>query len=418
MKLFTYLAFIITLILGACSSNINNEFEQNTDQLLVEGPWHLEFRLPGNNILPVDFSLTKVDASYQIEFLNASEKIRTTNITINKNKITIKDDVFNSWFEGNIISPTKITGFWYKDDITYKLPFEAKQTVVDRFPKPENMGNSHPNISGTWQVEFSKGTDNEYKSIGQFQQVDNYVTGTFMTETGDFRYLEGNMYNNNLYLSCFDGAHAFLFKASFINNVLEGNFWSGSHWEEPWVASRNEKFKLTNPDSLTFLKEGFETVNFKLPNLHGDSISLSDEKYKNKVIIVNIMGPWCPNCKDETAYLTELYNKYHETGLEVVALSFDKTDDFKICKNNLTKIQHHFGAKYDFLIAGKASKIEAAKVLPMLNQIMSYPTSIFIDKKGKVRKIRTGFYGPGTGSYYTQYTEQTDSFVQTLLNGK
>ncbi|HRP58875.1 MAG TPA: TlpA disulfide reductase family protein, partial [Vicingus sp.] len=153
-------------------------------------------------------------------------------------------------------------------------------------------------------------------------------------------------------------------------------------------------------------------------NINDDSISLSDDKYRDKVVIVNIMGPWCPNCKDETAYLTELHKKYQSQGLEIVALSFDKTTDLETAKNNIRKIQKHFNAQFDFLIAGKASKIEAAKTLPMLNQIMSYPTTVFIDKKGKVRKIRTGFYGPGTGNYYKRYTEETDLFIQSLLKEK
>ena len=67
-------------------------------------------------------------------------------------------------------------------------------------------------------------------------------------------------------------------------------------------------------------------------------------------------------------------------------------------------------------LAGKASKIEAAKSLPMLNHIMSYPTTIFIDRNGVIRKIRTGFYGPGTGEYYNRYIEQTDGLVEKLLS--
>jgi thiol-disulfide isomerase/thioredoxin len=417
MKFLKYILVTSVGFLTACSNNNNQDMGKNSE-LLVEGTWHLDFMLSTTNKLPVEFILNKKDSTYEIEFSNAEEKIKTSNINIEGNKIVIKDEVFNSWFEGVIISPTKIKGFWYKENNTYKIPFEAQQGITERFPKPENLSNSQQNITGKYEVDFSKGTDDHYKAIGQFQQVDNYVTGTFMTETGDYRFLEGNMYNNNLYLSCFDGAHAFLFKASLINGVLEGNFWSGTHWEEPFVAIKNENFELHNPDSLTFLKEGFETINFKLPNTEGQLVSLTDEKYKNKVVIVNIMGPWCPNCKDETAYLTELYSKNNANGLEIVALSFDKTTDFETSKNNILKLKTHFNAEYDFLIAGEASKIVAAKVLPMLNQIMSYPTSVFIDRTGKVRKIRTGFYGPGTGNYYNRYTEETTIFVQQLLNEK
>ena len=236
-----------------------------------------------------------------------------------------------------------------------------------------------------------------------------------MTETGDYRYLEGNMYNNTLYLSSFDGSHLFLFKATLIGERLSGIFYSGTHWEEPWVASKNESIELTHPDSLTYLKEGYDKLAFTFPNTKGDSVSLTDDKYKGKVVIVNIMGPWCPNCKDETAYLAELYKNNHEKGLEIIALSFDKSGKFEVAAANILKVQSHFNANYDFLIAGKANKISAAESLPMLNHIMSYPTSIFIDRKGNIQKIRTGFYGPGTGSYYTRYTEQTNDFIARLL---
>ena len=395
-----FIKYILATSIGfsvACSNNDSQDMVKN-NELLVEGTWHLDFMLSTTNLLPVEFTLNKTDSSYEVEFSNAEEKIKTKDVSINGNKIVIKDAVFNSWFVGELVNSTKIKGFCFREHDTYKI--------------------HQPNISGKYEVDFSKGTDDHYKAIGLFQQVDNYVTGTFITETGDYRFLEGNMYNNNLYLSCFDGAHAFLFKASLINGVLEGNFWSGTHWEEPFVAIKNDNFELNNPDSLTFLKEGFETINFKLPNTEGKKVSLTDEKYKNKVVIVNIMGPWCPNCKDETAFLTDLYSKYNTQGLEIIALSFDKTDDFETSKNNIIKLQTHFKANYDFLIAGKANKIEAAKVLPMLNQIMSYPTSVFIDRTGKVRKIRTGFYGPGTGNYYKRYTDETHIFVQQLLNEK
>lgn len=412
MKFLRYI-FSIALILFLLGCNETKKTDK--PQLLVEGNWHLDFNISESTSIPADFILNKVDSNFSITFTNAEEKVDIIDIQINGKKIIIKDPVFNTWFEGKIINPTKISGFWYKEDKSYKIPFVAKHGITERFAAPEKLSKHQPNISGKWEVDFSKGTDNQYKAIGMFQQVDNYVTGTFITETGDYRYLEGNMYNNNLYLSTFDGTHAFLFKAAFINGNLEGNFWSGTHWEEPWVAVKNEQFELNNPDSLTYLKEGYDGLSFKFANTEGDSISLSDHKYQGKVTIVNIMGPWCPNCKDETAYLTQLYNKYHDKGLEIIALSFTNSNDFEKGKIATKKVKDFYNAKYDFLIAGKANKIEVAKALPMLGNFMSYPTSIFIDKSGKIRRIRTGFYGPGTGNYFTRYTDQTNEFIAKLL---
>jgi hypothetical protein len=58
---------------------------------------------------------------------------------------------------------------------------------------------------------------------------------------------------------------------------------------------------------------------------------------------------------------------------------------------------------YKIVFGGTSKKSEAAKTLPMLNHIMSYPTTIFIDRKGKIKKIQTGFNGPGTGKIYEDY---------------
>ena len=70
---------------------------------------------------------------------------------------------------------------------------------------------------------------------------------------------------------------------------------------------------------------------------------------------------------------------------------------------------------YDFVIAGTDDKDQASKTLPMLNRVVAFPTTIFIDKHGKVRKIHTGFNGPGTGKYYEQFKEQFNETVNELL---
>lgn len=415
MKKLLYLIFPIFLL--ACSDDVFEE--EKTAATLTEGTWIFTFQPSLENGTPVDVELIKEGDSFKMIFSNDTEKIVYDNLVIEDNKFKITDPVFNSWFEGKVINANKIQGVWHKENKEYKVPFIGVRSELERFKKPELMTDLHVDVTGKWQVDFSKdNAEDHYPAIALFKQDGEHLSGTFLTETGDYRFLEGNMYNDNMYLSCYDGAHLFLFKATMKNDTLIGHFWSGNHWDEPWIAYRNDAVELSNPDSLTYLKEGFDNLSFSFPNTNGEMISLADEKYQGKVVVVNIMGPWCPNCKDETAYLSDLYSDNKEKGLEIIALSFNKTDDFETSKITLNKLKTHFNAEYDFLIAGKANKIEAAKALPMLNHVMSYPTSIFIDRKGNIRKIRTGFYGPSTGDYYLRYTEQTNDFIAKLLAEK
>ena len=244
---------------------------------------------------------------------------------------------------------------------------------------------------------------------------DGRVTGTFGTETGDYRYLDGIMHGDSLLLSAFDGSHAFLFQAALRGDSLLGRFRSGIHSQEPWYAIRNEAFHLRDPDSLTFLKEGHEMVALRLPDLDGRSISPMDDPYKGHVRMVQVMGSWCPNCVDETVLLTELYDQYHQQGLDVFAVAFERYPEKDKAIASLKRFKDRLRVKYDVLYGGESRKEVASEKLPFLDHIMSYPTCIFIDRAGKVRRIRTGFYGPGTGEHYLNYKRNLKAFIEKML---
>ncbi|MGA9269931.1 MAG: TlpA family protein disulfide reductase, partial [Lutimonas sp.] len=70
---------------------------------------------------------------------------------------------------------------------------------------------------------------------------------------------------------------------------------------------------------------------------------------------------------------------------------------------------------YDFLIAGTSTTQSASESLPMLNRVMSFPTSIIIDRKGEVRRIHTGFSGPATGVYYEEFVDDFNQFMKDLI---
>ena len=384
-------------------------------ELLKLGGWVMEMDLNGE-VLPFSFELNKTNSTWGMAIINDQEKILVSDVVVKNDSLIAKLPVFESEFKLAIKDPENMVGLWlnYYKGPNYKINSVAKFFTRGWFR--ERPIKNVVQINPKYEVVFSKNTDSSYAAIGLFNQKENRLTGTFATETGDFRHLEGNVYGDSIFLSTFDGSHAFLFKGVSKGDSIMGNFWSGTHWKESWVAKPNDDFKLRNPDSLTFIKPEYDGINFSFENESGQIVSLSDETYKNKVVIVQVMGTWCPNCLDETNYFTELYRAYNSEGLEIVAIAFERTRTKEKGLNNIKRLKDRTGADYEILLGGSSSKDKAAEKLPMLNHVMSYPTAIFIDKKGNVRKIHTGFYGPGTGNLFLDYKKETELFIESLLN--
>lgn len=383
---------------------------------IAVGIWRAVLFLPDGE-LPFNFELKKVNAGYEITIINGEEKIKVDEITLTRDSLFARLPVYDSEIRVKIDNAT-LKGEWknYSRKTNQSIPFEAVHGLNYRFkPLP---GKFNPNnISGRWETDFSPGTKDSAKAIGVFNlEADYRVTGTFLTPSGDYRFLEGIFDNDSLFLSCFDGAFAYLFKARVTGNKMDGVFLSGNHWKTSWAAIRNELFELPNPDSMTFLKPGSERIAFTFPDLDSNLVSFSDEQFKNKVVVIQIMGSWCPNCLDETNFLVPFYNQYYDKGFEVIGLSFEKTDDFQKAASLVKRLQQRLQVKYTLLIAGDRQNISTA--LPMINRIMGYPTTLFIDKKGRVRKIHTGFSGPATGGEYEKFKDDFTAFIEKLLGEK
>ena len=404
MKARLLLTCFITALISGCA-------EEDRSKELI-GKWLFELQLP-SAVLPFNAEIMMDGDAPQFYAVNGEERIRADEFRVEKDSFFVQLPVFNTALIGTL-NDNGIAGFFldYSRKGDYRIPFQASRSFESRF---SIIAKPSIESSGKWKVLFSPGSDGEYEAIGQFEQIGTKATGTFLTKTGDYRYLEGNVSGDSLFLSCFDGSHAFLFKAKVSGDSIFGDFWSGSHWQENWIGVRDESFELPDPNTLTFLRDGYSQLDFSFENLEGDMVSLTDDVYKDKVVIVQVMGSWCPNCKDETSYLVSLHEKFHGQGLEVISLAFEKSDNKETNKRSLQRLKDHFNVPYEILLAGTASKKEAAEKLPMLNHVLSFPTSIFIDRTGEVRKIHTGFSGPGTGEYYQEFVEETDRFVTQLL---
>ena len=310
------------------------------------------------------------------------------------------------------INENSLNGYYiknYKED--YKLPFTASYNKSARFDEPKSTSV----FDGKWQTVFTEDDGKTFPAVGVFKQKGDLMTGTFLTETGDYRYLEGKASDNSMSLYTFDGNHAFIFNTTVEGDSIKGEFLSGKDYRATFTGYKDENAKLTDADKLTYLKEGYSKVEFSFPGLDGNLVTPNDEKYQNKVVLLQIFGTWCPNCMDETIFYSNWYKKNKDKGVEIIGLAYEAKDDFEYAKARVEKMKKKYNVNYDYVIAGVYDKEAAAKTLPMLNHVLSFPTTIFIDKKGKVRRIHTGFSGPATGKYYEDFVDDFNSFMNQLI---
>lgn len=400
MKTLYFVAF--SILVFSCSTKKPVELKTGTWRGVIEMQ---------NQQLPFQFDVEKKDSAYAVYLRNDTEKILLDDVTINGDSVTMMLHVFDAALKAKI-EGDKLSGEFVKFYATSaNLPFTATYGEDFRFT---NEKTASIDFTGKYEVKFFTEKDTTI-SVGVFKQTGNTVTGTFLTTTGDYRYLEGNVVGEELKLSAFDGNHAFIFTAKKSGDTVKGDYYSGKSGHESWVGVKNENAKMPDEESLTYLKAGYEKIEFSFPDLDGNKVSLADEKFKNKVVILQIFGTWCPNCMDETKYLKDWYTANKDRGVEILGLAYERKDDFTYASDRVKKMKAKWAVPYEFVIAGVNDKAKASETLPALNRVLAFPTTIFIGKDGKVKHIHTGFSGPGTGIYFEQFKERFNQIVNELL---
>ncbi len=357
-----------------------------------------------------------------IYVINAEERIKVDPVTITNDSVNFSMPTFESTFKTKRNSDGTLRGVWIKGtagDFQH-WPFYAVPNEEERFEK--NLGSAKYNIAGKWDVTITRANNTPRKAVAEFQQINDDLTGSFITPSGDYRYLQGIVTGDSLKLSTFDGAHAYTFYAKIAGNekITGGVFLSGINGKETWNAVKDQNVQEPVQEQPTKLKPGQSKLNFTFNDLDGKPVSINDERFKNKVVIVQIMGSWCPNCLDETKFLSEYYDMNRSRGVEIVSLAYEYSTDFERSKKSLDKFRKLFNVQYPMLITGVTSSDEkkTEKTLPQLTPIRAFPTSIFLDRTGKVREVHSVFYGPGTKQYFEEYKKIFSGIVEGLLKEK
>lgn len=388
------------------------------DPAIALGYYRVVLTLPAGE-LPFGLELKREGATTVAYLLNAQERLRCSEVMIKGSHVEIQ----MPGFENRIIADA--SDGQLKGELERTRPGAALQHIPlsaqlgDHFRFFAAPAPRAANVAGRWAVVFvDAGDGSKEKGVGEFAQSGDHVTGTFLAETGDHRYLEGQMRGDELFLSVFDGSHVFLYHARLgASGILQGDWWSGLTGHESWTGTRDQHAALPDAYAMTHMKDPSQRFSITFPDENGKPVSLDDPRFHGKVLIVTLAGSWCPNCHDEAAFLEPFYREYRPKGVEVVSLMFEYYGDFARAAESTVRFRKHYGIDYTTLIAGISNKEDAGKQLPMLDRVVAYPTTIFIDRSGHVQRIHTGFSGPGTGAHYDVLVKEFRTQVDRMLAG-
>jgi peroxiredoxin len=400
---------------GRASAEANTNGGANAGAGVKLGSYRVVLQTPGGE-LPFGLDLVQKDSQVVGYLVNGEERLLLSDVKITGAHLEIRMPGYE-----NVLS-ADATGDQLQGEIflvklrdkNQHVPLHATLGENYRFFKSSATDNA--DLSGRWAVNFIDDSGAPEVAVGEFNQSHDAVSGTFLTATGDHRFLAGQVKGDEVYLSTFDGAHVFLYKAKITQDgSLAGDFWSGLAFHEKWTARRDAGAHLPDAYGLTAMRAGVKHFDFAFPDLAGKTVSSQDPQFRGKVLIVALAGSWCPNCHDEAAFLAPLYKDYRAKGLEIVSLMFEHFGDFPRAAEATQRFRQHYDIEYTTLIAGISDKDDAAKKLPMLQSFVAFPTTIFIDRKGNVRKIHTGYSGPATGDHYVQFVNEVKTTLDQLL---
>jgi len=403
-------AYTIKHIFLFVSASLFGTISVLAQSFVAEGPWRGVFHNANGTDVPFNFEVKgKTATAAKVYLLNAEEKFEAGTVTQKGDSLYIPFDQFDNELALKI-GDKKLTGVLRKKDLSGKTtPVEA--TFGETFRFADNGEKPAADISGTYDVAFKSRNGTDEKKVGLFKQKGNKLYATFMSITGDSRFLEGVVQGNKFYLSSFIGSGASYYTGTFDTS---GQL-TGTAGGQAFTATKNDAAALPDPYKLTYLKEGYNSFDFSLPDVNGKKVSLKDAKYKKKVVIVTITGTWCPNCIDEAGFLAPWYKKNKNRGVEAIGVHYERKADPAYVKNAIENFKKRYGIEYDEVFGGLVDKKAVAESFPALNTFLSFPTILFIDKKGNVAKIYTGFTGPATGIYYTQFIKEFNDEVDHLL---
>jgi thiol-disulfide isomerase/thioredoxin len=302
-------------------------------------------------------------------------------------------------------------------DGTYTAGSNRPVTIhATRGGPPAASAVAAPRIAGEWIIPLhSPKGETAWRLI--VRQTGAAAQAAILRIDGDTGTLSGRFANGHFQLSHFAGERPALLEATpSSDGSLKLVLTDGSGRRElsavrPGVAAV-QGVSPTDPTRHTSVADTAQPFQFAFKDLSGRPVSNTDPRFRHKVVLVNIMGSWCPNCHDEAPFLESLYARHHAQGLEIVALDFEQPDQLANPARLRAFIQR-YGISYTVLLAGERNEVNAK--VPQAVNLNAWPTTFFLGRDGRVKSVHVGFTSPGSGPRDAQTRADIEHEVETLL---
>jgi thiol-disulfide isomerase/thioredoxin len=383
------------------------------------GAWRAWLDCEGHE-LPFELVLSDGPGGWRALIKNGQEDVQVDRLVFSGESVTLEFTQYDAFIQARILEQgRRLEGIWRRrigQDTWAELPFRADWGGGSRFlPGAAEEGHAAGSrIDGRWQVRF-EGLDKPV--VGLFASFPGgRAEGTFLTSTGDYRFLAGDFLDGRLRLSRFDGANAFLVHATLQRDgQLVGRFWEGGYRRDVWHGTRTDKAAMPDPFGAFKWQGSIDLSRLLFPGLDGEIISLAAEEFNSKVLILEIFGTWCPNCHDASRLLQDLYERYSGAGLQVIGIAFEMTGDLQRNADLVKLYRDRNDLQYPLVLSGRDRNRSPQEVFPMLEGQYGYPTILFLGGDGRIRAVHTGFTGPATGEAYTRLQADFEALVREML---
>jgi len=373
------------------------------------GRWRLSMD-HGGGPLPVGLEVRQTGGRWQAWLLNPPERLAVEQVSVEGDKLVLAFPSYNSTVTLTVAGPGQLTGTAQLIRSTGPVarPVTATRATYRFSASPRKPA---ADLTGRWTV--TSGSTKLVTGLAQFTQKGNLVSGSVQFPSGDTRFLAGELDGDTLRLSHFDGSASGIWTAKLENGVLTGgSFGVATVTPTPWTAKRADAagFKAVAVEG-----PGAQRWDFKFPDASGRQVSLSDARFKGKVVVITLGGAWCPNCHDEALFVVPYAKRRQKEGLELIGLQFEYGTDPVRAFRQVNSFAKRYGITYPLLLAGEPTPESSKAALGPLGPVKVYPSTIFVGRDGRVREVHVGWAGPATGKLHDAAKKEFDETVSKLL---